>query len=41
MALVRTATRSTKNMLVCLYGATGSFWNRHGNVCFRGTRRKH
>ena len=23
---------SLKNILVCLYGSTGSLWNRYGNV---------
>jgi hypothetical protein len=23
---------SLKNILVCLYGTTGSIWNRYGNV---------
>jgi len=29
---VLAATRSIKNILVCLYGTTGSFWNRYSNV---------
>jgi DNA polymerase, archaea type len=29
---VLAATRSIKNILVCLYGTTGTFWTRYSNV---------